>query len=174
MLFKCLQSLLYEVSNVLPLLLTVVYHITNVHCTQDRHMYTTSGTLNKSILHRKDHQCENILCITVLRAILTTSEWVNLPLHQYIQSYVHTLKMAESCETSTVSALPTSAYSRIQSRIMLTVFVLVDVEDGKDLSVVRDQSLSHHLSRHHQMLQHLQSGAYHSGVPGVESICSSV
>ena len=57
---------------------------------------------------------------------------------------------------------------------MLTVFVLVDVEDGKDLSVVRDQSLSHHLSRHHQMLQHLQSGAYHSGVPGVESICSSI
>ena len=33
-LFKCLQSLLNEVSNVLSLLLAVVYPIPNVHCAQ--------------------------------------------------------------------------------------------------------------------------------------------
>lgn len=52
-----------------------------------------------------------------------------------------------------------------------TVLILVDVEDGKDLSVVGDQSLSNHLSRHHQVLQDLQCGADDSGVPGVEGIC---
>ena len=55
--------------------------------------------------------------------------------------------------------------------MQLTVLVLVDVEDGKDLSVVGDHGLSHHLSRHHQMLEDLQCGADDSGVPGVEGIC---
>ena len=32
MLLKCLQSLLDEVSNVLPLLLAIVYPISNVYC----------------------------------------------------------------------------------------------------------------------------------------------
>lgn len=60
---------------------------------------------------------------------------------------------------------------RSGSRLRLTVFVLEDVEDGEDLSVVGHQGLSHQLGRHHQVLQDLQGGADHLAVPGVQGVC---
>lgn len=56
-------------------------------------------------------------------------------------------------------------------RLLLTVVVLEDVEDGEDLSVVRHQSFSHQLGRHHQVLQDLQGAADHLPLPGVQGVC---
>lgn len=61
----------------------------------------------------------------------------------------------------------------LAARWLLTVHVLEDVEDGQDLSVVRHQRLPHHVSGHHQVLQHLQGGADHLPVPGVQGVWGS-
>lgn len=53
---------------------------------------------------------------------------------------------------------------------MLTVHVLKDVEDGKNLSVVRDQRFTHHLCWNNQMLQNLQRGTDDLSVPCVQGI----
>jgi len=54
---------------------------------------------------------------------------------------------------------------------LLTVHVLEDVQDGEDLSVVRDQRLTHHLCWNNQVLQNLQCGADDLPAPRVEGIC---
>lgn len=55
-------------------------------------------------------------------------------------------------------------------RLALTVHVLEDVENGKNLPVIGHQSLAHHVVRHHQVLQDLQGGAHHLAVPRVQGV----
>jgi len=62
---------------------------------------------------------------------------------------------------------------RVNCSVLLrTIFVLEDVEDRQDLSVVRHQSLAYHLGRDDEMLQHLERDAHHHRVPCAQRICN--
>ena len=58
------------------------------------------------------------------------------------------------------------------SRVQPTVFVFEDVEDGKDLPVVRNKSLANKWCRVDELLQNLESPSNDHGVARVQCICN--
>ncbi len=189
--FERLESLRDQVPDVLALLLAVVDPVARVHCKQTNRTSTGANAEKTERMNFSFCNRENIVAVASVTfglfgktnefkttssalcnwrfAVLWPQDFSDKVLVRFFHSHWRT-RMGQRDKLNRERNTNSTPLCKV---MLLTVSSFEDVENGKDLSVVRHERFSDHVGRDNQMLEYFQCSADDWRVPRVQGVWST-